>query len=155
MAVGFYTLVNSQHQKLTKARTAVRFFGFYKEVILRNSRVLLLVPISVGRYIIAAAPNGLPVKRSQWQGFTKRSTSYIGSTPHPVTVANEGLQGFPTKNVIILVVTVTGWGVDLNHTFSCKGVDFSNKWMGKLMGPQDLCVQSDDESHGTNGIFTR
>ena len=24
--------------------------------------------------------------------------------------------GFPTKNVIILVVTVTGWGVDLTHS---------------------------------------
>ena len=30
-------------------------------------------------------------------------------------MANEGLQGFPTKNVIILVVTVTGWGVDLRY----------------------------------------
>ena len=30
----------------------------------------------------------------------------IGSTLHPVTVANEGLKGFPTKtNVISLVVT--------------------------------------------------
>ena len=28
----------------------------------------------------------------------------------PVTVTNEGLYGFPTKNVIILVVTVTGQG---------------------------------------------
>ncbi len=37
---------------------------------------------------------------------------YFWSTPQPVTVTNEGLQGFPTKNVIILVVTVTGWGVD-------------------------------------------
>ena len=42
---------------------------------------------------------------------------YVGSTPHPVTVANEGLQGFPTKNVIILVVTVTGWGVDLCYMY--------------------------------------
>ena len=27
--------------------------------------------------------------------------------------------GFPTKNVIILVVTVTGWGVDLSYM--CHG----------------------------------
>ena len=31
--------------------------------------------------------------------------SYLGLSPLPVTVANEGLQGFPTKYVIILVVT--------------------------------------------------
>ena len=37
----------------------------------------------------------------------------VGLSPLPVTVTNEGLYGFPTKNVIILVVTVTGWGVDL------------------------------------------
>ena len=30
-------------------------------------------------------------------------------------MANDGLKGFPTKNAIILVVTVTGWGVDLRH----------------------------------------
>ena len=34
----------------------------------------------------------------------------IGLSPLPVTVANEGLQGSPTKNIIILVVTVTGRG---------------------------------------------
>ena len=33
---------------------------------------------------------------------------YLGLSPLPVTVANEGLLGSPTKNVIILVVTVTG-----------------------------------------------
>ena len=42
--------------------------------------------------------------------------TYFRSTPHPVTVRNEGLQGFPTKNGIILVVTVTGWGVVPIHT---------------------------------------
>ena len=40
---------------------------------------------------------------------------YLRSTPHPVTVTNEGLQGFPTKNGITLVVTVIGWGVDLTY----------------------------------------
>ena len=33
--------------------------------------------------------------------------AYCGFTPHPVIVANEGLLGFPTKDVSILVVTVT------------------------------------------------
>ena len=40
---------------------------------------------------------------------------YLGSTPHPVTVANEGF-GWDSL-VIILVVTVTGWGVVPIHTF--------------------------------------
>ena len=30
--------------------------------------------------------------------------------PPPSNSGNEGLQGFPTKNVMILVVTVTGKG---------------------------------------------
>ena len=53
---------------------------------------------------------------------------YLGSNPQPVTVANEGLWGFPTKNVTILVVTVTGWGVDLRYLlhypsrYSCFGL---------------------------------
>ena len=34
----------------------------------------------------------------------------IGCGPLTVTVANEGLYGFPIKNAIILVVTVTGRG---------------------------------------------
>ena len=35
---------------------------------------------------------------------------YFGLSPVPVRVANQGLSGFPTKNVIILQVTVTGQG---------------------------------------------
>ena len=35
----------------------------------------------------------------------------------PVTVTNEGLKGFPIKNVIVLVVTVTGWGVVPRYGF--------------------------------------
>ena len=35
---------------------------------------------------------------------------FFGLSPLPVTVANEGLSGSPTKNIIILVVTVTGGG---------------------------------------------
>ena len=37
----------------------------------------------------------------------KSLDSYFGYGPLTVTVVNEGLQGSPTKNVIILVVTVT------------------------------------------------
>ena len=37
-----------------------------------------------------------------------RKRGCFGSSPHPVAVANKGLQRFPTKNVMILVVTVTG-----------------------------------------------
>ena len=46
---------------------------------------------------------------------------YLGSTPHPVTVANKGLQEFP-KNVMILLVTVT-WlgGVDPTYIKQCLG----------------------------------
>ncbi len=36
---------------------------------------------------------------------------FIGCGPLPVTLANEGLQESPTKDVIIPVVTVTGRGV--------------------------------------------
>ena len=38
---------------------------------------------------------------------------YSGYSPNPVTVTNEG---FPTKNVIILVVTVTGQGDNPSYT---------------------------------------
>ena len=47
---------------------------------------------------------------------TSKYLKYLGSTPHPVTVVNEGLQGFPIKSVIILVVTVTGRGVRVDPT---------------------------------------
>ncbi len=42
---------------------------------------------------------------------------YIGLSPLPVTVANEGLQGSPTKHVIILVVSVTGRGDNPKYIF--------------------------------------
>ena len=35
-------------------------------------------------------------------------TYMLDVAPLPVTVANKGLKGFPTRNVIFLVVTVTG-----------------------------------------------
>ena len=41
-----------------------------------------------------------------FQGFVILKHGW--STPHPVTVTNEGLWGFSTKNGTILVVTVTG-----------------------------------------------
>ena len=46
----------------------------------------------------------------QWKKSWESRGVYLGLSPLPVTVANEGLYGSPTKNVIILVVTVTGRG---------------------------------------------
>ena len=38
-----------------------------------------------------------------------KQQAYIGSTPHPVKVANEGLvRDSEAKNVIVLMVTITG-----------------------------------------------
>ena len=37
----------------------------------------------------------------------ERITLYLGCGPLTVTVGNEGLEGFPAENVIILMVTVT------------------------------------------------
>ena len=51
--------------------------------------------------------------------FAKKLYEYtLGVPPHPETVPNEGLQGFPTKNGIILVVTVTGKGPHPKYTSS-------------------------------------
>ena len=47
---------------------------------------------------------------------------------------NEGFWGLPTKNGIILVVTVTGWGVDeryLSFSIACL---FSSVKMDFLVG---------------------
>ena len=44
----------------------------------------------------------------------------VRSTPDPVTVANKGLQGFPTRNIILLVATVTGWPI--NPTCKCVNI---------------------------------
>ena len=41
--------------------------------------------------------------------------SYVGLSPLPVTVANEGLEGSPTENIMILVGTVTGQGDNPSH----------------------------------------
>ena len=50
----------------------------------------------------------IPVKKGASVSSIIIST---GSTPHPVTVANEGLvRDSLLKIVIILVVTVSGWG---------------------------------------------
>ena len=48
--------------------------------------------------------------------ITEKNNIFSLDLPHPVTMVNEGLQGFPIKNVIILVVTVTGWGVDPTYS---------------------------------------
>ena len=43
----------------------------------------------------------------EWSGFLgqKKLVIYSGLSPCPVTITDESLQGFPTKNGIILVVT--------------------------------------------------
>ena len=46
--------------------------------------------------------------------------SYVGYGPLTVTVGNEGLWGSPTKNVIILVVTVTVRGPHPIHMLLLK-----------------------------------
>ena len=53
--------------------------------------------------------NSLILRKS---GFGNKDV-YVGSTPHPATVKSKGLEGSPTKNVIILVVIGIwnpGWG---------------------------------------------
>ena len=55
---------------------------------------------------------------------------WLGSAPHPITVANKGLSGFPTKNVIILVVTVAGWGEDPRYgQVTHRGYALSTPWL--------------------------
>ena len=41
---------------------------------------------------------------------SQQSTAYGLDLPPTQVATNEDLKGFPTKNVTILVVTVTGWG---------------------------------------------
>ena len=69
---------------------------------------------------------------------------YLRSTPHPVTVTNEGLWGFPIKNGIILVVT--GWGVDPKYISLniCFGPFKVTKWHGF----QELGSRDPLASHG-------
>ena len=43
-----------------------------------------------------------------------------GEIPPSSSVKRRFRLGFPTKNVIVLMVTVTGWGVDPNHSFITK-----------------------------------
>ena len=51
-------------------------------------------------------------RQGPWSFVFFLADLYVGSTPHPVTVANEGRRP-PTKNIIILVVTgILRWGVD-------------------------------------------
>ena len=51
---------------------------------------------------------GIPLHTITYHYVSLPMWGYVGSTPRPVTVVNKGLWGFPTKNLIILVVTVTG-----------------------------------------------
>jgi len=43
-------------------------------------------------------------------------------------VESEGLQGFPTKNGIILVLTVTGWGIPPRYTVLETNISLENGW---------------------------
>ena len=61
---------------------------------------------------------GNPSSPKQPKLCLKTIRIYFECTPHPETVPNEGLQGFPTKNGIILVVTVTGKGPHPRYTSS-------------------------------------
>ena len=45
---------------------------------------------------------------------------YVGCGPLPVTVGNEGLWESPIKNVMILVVTVTGRGPHPSYTLDSR-----------------------------------
>ncbi len=54
------------------------------------------------------------------------SSHIIWVVPPPSNSGNEGLQGFPTKNVIILVVTLTGRGD--NPTYHDKRVKWHCHW---------------------------
>ena len=48
-------------------------------------------------------PQNSSPQKKQWNVY--RSNVCLKSTPHPVKVANEGLQGFATKNAVLLLVT--------------------------------------------------
>ena len=63
-----------------------------------------------------------------WEGqrfvyiYGKKSHGNDLTYPHPVTVSNKGLSGFPTNNDVILV-TVTGWRVHpSNKTYTNEDV---------------------------------
>ena len=56
----------------------------------------------------------------------------FGLPPHPVTITKEDLYGFPTKNGIILVVTVTAWGVVPYYTVELYSF-FHNHGNGKWL----------------------
>ncbi len=61
---------------------------------------------------------------------------FLGLSPLPVTVANEGLYGSPTKNVIILVVTVTGRGDNPKYFYEVHGFlwnDFNNQLTSEVV----------------------
>ena len=53
-----------------------------------------------------------------------KKTCIIWVVPPPSNSGNEGLEGFPTKNVIILVVTLTGRGDNPMYHFEYLAVIF-------------------------------
>ena len=68
--------------------------------------------------VIAKKTMGAPSSPKQPKLCLKTIRISLGVPPHPETVPNEGLQGFPTKNGIILVVTVTRKGPHPKYTSS-------------------------------------
>ncbi len=94
--------------KLEEYLFSISFFLNITRVGLSLHSLKLTWPLKIGR-----APKGndrIPNHPFSGAKLLVSGRVYLGSTPHPVTVANEGLQGSPTKNVIILVGTVTGRG---------------------------------------------
>ena len=55
-------------------------------------------------------PEAFQCQNQGFQSTLGEPSPFKGVSPCPVTVANEGLSGFPTKDVVILVVTVAGRG---------------------------------------------
>ena len=61
-----------------------------------------------------------PYHRQYELGCSTQTCSLDLPRPCRMPVTKEGLYGFPTKNVIILVVTVTGWGIDQTYSYVPK-----------------------------------
>jgi len=57
----------------------------------------------------------------------------------PHLVVDKCLQGFPTKNVMILLVTITAWeGVDLIYDITNLQVRILFVWLGKISSYMDF-----------------
>ena len=114
---------------------------------LENERLLVHLNITCFEKGKSSEPNlhdfGFHVKfpGGVWYWWSKRWNLFFSFPfwlllpPHPETVANEGLRGSPTKDIIDLVVTVTRWRVDskilLPDTFTkaCCWVKQPKNWL--------------------------